>query len=194
MSVVVLCAVAFVLLFFRVRFAVDFSVLVMTLVCGFTVFADQTSVLITAYLMSFVTFLLQHFFVSFHSVSSKSWTELMTLQLPTRLSFITHFRAYVNLATAICILAVDFIVFPRRFCKAETYGTGIMDVGVGAYVVANAIVSPEAKGRSSSARFSIQFSLSKITFILNQVTCLMHCSVNVKGIVKVRLVAFAILS
>jgi phosphatidylinositol glycan class W len=61
-----------------------------------------------------------------------------------RQPFICNFRAYVLVATAVSILAVDFHIFPRRFAKAETYGTGIMDVGVGAFVVSNAIVSPEA--------------------------------------------------
>lgn len=59
--------------------------------------------------------------------------------------FITWFRAYVNIATAIAILAVDFVVFPRRFAKAETYGAGLMDTGVGMYVVSMGIVSREAK-------------------------------------------------
>ena len=66
--------------------------------------------------------------------------------------FITNFRAYANIATAICILAVDFVIFPRRFCKSETYGTGLMDIAVGGFVIANAIVSPEARGKYPSRR------------------------------------------
>ena len=68
-----------------------------------------------------------------------------------RPSFITNYRAYVNLATSICILAVDFPIFPRRFCKTETFGTGLMDVGVGSFVVSNGIISREARG--SAERF-----------------------------------------
>ncbi|GFR92970.1 phosphatidylinositol-glycan biosynthesis class W protein [Elysia marginata] len=49
--------------------------------------------------------------------------------------------------TAIAILAVDFSVFPRRLAKSETYGFGGMDNGVGFFVIANAIVSPEARGK-----------------------------------------------
>lgn len=61
--------------------------------------------------------------------------------------FLTAFRVLVNVKTAISILAVDFSVFPRRYAKAETYGTGVMDFGVGAYVMANAMVCPEARGK-----------------------------------------------
>lgn len=59
--------------------------------------------------------------------------------------FVTVFRVQVNVKTALCILAVDFSVFPRRYAKTETYGTGVMDLGVGAYILANAIVCPEAR-------------------------------------------------
>jgi hypothetical protein len=42
-------------------------------------------------------------------------------------------------------LGVDFHAFPRRFAKTERFGTGLMDVGVGMFVVINALVSPLAK-------------------------------------------------
>ena len=39
-------------------------------------------------------------------------------------SYITSVRGTTLLCTAICILAVDFHAFPRRFCKAEKFGQG----------------------------------------------------------------------
>ena len=57
----------------------------------------------------------------------------------------TRLRAGALLLTGVAILAVDFNAFPRRFAKTETFGTGLMDVGVGVFVVVNALVSPLAR-------------------------------------------------
>ncbi|KFB42316.1 hypothetical protein ZHAS_00010002 [Anopheles sinensis] len=54
--------------------------------------------------------------------------------------FLTCVRALVNLTTAVCILAVDFHCFPRELAKTETFGFGLMDIGVGLYVFSNGIV------------------------------------------------------
>jgi hypothetical protein len=59
---------------------------------------------------------------------------------------VSQFRACTMLATCIAILAVDFQVFPRRFAKCETFGTGLMDVGTGCFVLCSAFVSRCARG------------------------------------------------
>ena len=68
--------------------------------------------------------------------------------------FVTYFRAFTSILTAFSILAVDFKLFPRHLGKTETYGTGLMDVGVGCFLVANAIVSPEARQKVSPERYT----------------------------------------
>ncbi|KFQ16734.1 PREDICTED: phosphatidylinositol-glycan biosynthesis class W protein [Merops nubicus] len=71
---------------------------------------------------------------------------------PEYIPAITVFRVYVNVLTSISILAVDFPQYPRRYAKAETYGTGVMDLGVGAFIFGNALVCPEVRQKSDGTQ------------------------------------------
>ena len=63
----------------------------------------------------------------------------------SRLPFISIFRCGVMIYTCIAILAVDFHAFPRRLAKTETFGTSLMDLGVGMFIFSGGIVSRVAR-------------------------------------------------
>ncbi|AQL05808.1 transferase transferring acyl groups [Zea mays] len=83
-------------------------------------------------------------------------------QLPLLRADISSYRVSVVLVTCLCILAVDFKIFPRRYAKAETYGSGIMDLGVGSFVVANALVSRQARNIASMSFKAVLCSISPL--------------------------------
>ncbi|CAN9501610.1 unnamed protein product [Ophioblennius macclurei] len=132
----------------------DFFILILPLVLSCTVLSDVLHlVIISLTLFSFclVCYIYragrQH--SKRHSQSTIS-TFLQSHVESDQVPFVTLFRVFVNVKTAISILAVDFVIFPRRYAKTETYGTGVMDFGVGAFVFANALVCPEARGKNIS--------------------------------------------
>ncbi|KAK8489747.1 hypothetical protein V6N11_041907 [Hibiscus sabdariffa] len=63
---------------------------------------------------------------------------------------ISSYRVVTMVVAFLCILAVDFRIYPREFAKTETYGTSLMDLGVGSFVLMNAVTSRQARNISSS--------------------------------------------
>ncbi|MDB4430367.1 hypothetical protein N9140_00240 [bacterium] len=70
-----------------------------------------------------------------------------------RPAYLSIHRASVYILTTIAILAVDFPLFPRRFCKTEVSGYGFMDVGASSFIIiagwTSALSSSSAHDESS---------------------------------------------
>ncbi|KAM3388243.1 hypothetical protein ACQJBY_010804 [Aegilops geniculata] len=104
--------------------------------------------------------------ISIYILFKRSQSHLKVQQhLPSLRADISSYRVSVVLVTCVSILAVDFKIFPRRYAKAETYGSGIMDLGVGSFVVANALVSRQARNITSMRWKAALKSISPLVFL-----------------------------
>ncbi|XP_053695631.1 uncharacterized protein LOC128743132 [Sabethes cyaneus] len=122
------------------RFLLEFCLIVMPFVLMVTVLSELVGNITLALLLISGLSVLQQMRNKMHLMPF--------VQIPGRKpQFMTASRALINLMSAVCILAVDFRIFPRELAKTETFGFGLMDVGVGLYMFSNGIVYKVDDGR-----------------------------------------------
>jgi hypothetical protein len=52
---------------------------------------------------------------------------------------INAFRSLLFVITSVCILAVDFSLFPQQHAKSHEYGISLMDIGVGFFILCHSM-------------------------------------------------------
>ncbi|CAL1409902.1 unnamed protein product [Linum trigynum] len=122
------------------RLAVDFVFLIVPMLLIFTVLEEQTYTWTVILGVLLLLFGISKRFVG-SSTDSKSSESFR--------ANITSYRVIVMEVACLCILAVDFEIFPRRHAKSRMYGISLMDLGVGSFALTNAVVSKQARGISS---------------------------------------------
>lgn len=112
-----------------IAFPLDYVLNWVVLLAAITIYSSNIAILYVLVLIPAVLAIVWHQ----TSVSGRARGYKVTLVLCKK-PFITAYRAQMLVITCLAILAVDFRIFPRRFAKVETWGTSLMDLGVGSFV------------------------------------------------------------
>ncbi|KAG8189648.1 hypothetical protein JTE90_018497 [Oedothorax gibbosus] len=130
--------------------AIEVSLLNIILLLGLTLFENKLQlvfsvlfivIIITFYIVVYQYSSTPHMKYVLRYINSKE-----VVKQDINKSFVEGYRGHLFLATAICILAVDFNSFPARFAKTETFGWSIMDAGVGSFIVVHGLCSSQGRG------------------------------------------------
>lgn len=128
------------------RYVHDYFVIVLPLIFAHTTLSNYIYVL---NLVIFIILMLK--FITLYSKIHirKTFTQQNVL-LTKNIQTISCLRGLTYLITVLCILAVDFQVFPRNLAKTEKYGFSLMDTGVGLFVLMSGLVHKDLKKHKTS--------------------------------------------
>ena len=105
----------------------------------------------TILFFNFLHYLLKkEWILSFSQIYNRPHYESNTNSSAVRFSFVSRYRSLLQIATCISILAVDFRMFPRKFCKVEEHGVSLMDCGTGSALFSLALVSRQLREKNQN--------------------------------------------
>lgn len=120
----------------------DYVINVLTILTAITIYSNNTAFLhYSIFFPSLLMFLLNHYTSKKRNKKSQRQHSTTNDALLSRKQFLTAYRSHMLIITNLAILAVDFKIFPRRFAKVETWGTSMMDLGVGSFVFSMGLVN-----------------------------------------------------
>lgn len=124
----------------------DYFIIVLPLVFAHTTLSNYIYVL-NLVIFTFLIVKVQtlHSKIDIHKTLTEQ-NVLVTRNIQT----ISCLRGLTYLITVLCILAVDFEVFPRNLAKTEKYGFSLMDTGVGLFVLMSGLVHKHLQKHKTS--------------------------------------------
>ncbi|MQM09940.1 hypothetical protein Taro_042826, partial [Colocasia esculenta] len=106
---------------YMISLVADYAFTILPILLIFTVFADW------AYSSTMtLLFLLLVFFLAKSRTVPFSINDVEGFHASPLKNSLLSYRVCMMVVTCLCILAVDFKIFPRRYAKTETHGTGLV--------------------------------------------------------------------
>ncbi|KAI5403545.1 hypothetical protein KIW84_050925 [Lathyrus oleraceus] len=155
----------------------DFLVIVVPMLLLFTVLADWSYII--ASLFTILTLL--YIAVKRPGGSSPVLEEPNSVR-----AYITSYRVIVMIITILCILAVDFRIFPRRYAKTETYGASL---AVELWLVDKAVLPIENSADGSIHRNYDLLLQHKLNLVGEVQLRANHCLLGLPGVTMEELVS-----